>query len=101
MTRLSVKFSGKRAPWKIQFGVNGQVQPADVFACRDGLEPLLRGLSAAESEYLAVLAGAGSAAGYSVPSIAVTLPSGRVLTFTLREVQESFAEEIQPSAGIR
>lgn len=91
MSSIFVHLSAEAGHWRIGFNINGKVQPAEVFACRSGLDPLLRGLRAAETEYDRVGPLAEGDARRMPTTIAVRMPSGRVLSFRLYSVQETIS----------
>jgi len=75
-----------------ELGVGTHIQPTTVFGCREGVAPLLAGLIAAESHYASVGAIPERDAGDAPSAIAVTMPSGRVLTFVLGSIESTLPE---------
>ena len=92
---LSVKLIDKRGHWEVEMRVDGQVDPATVFGCRQGFEPMLRALQSAEAKVTAVSAGTVSDALDTGPSITVSMPSGRKLTFLFAGGTEAIPEAPQ------
>jgi hypothetical protein len=78
---LEVKLTDQRGHWAVELRVDGQIEPSTIFGCRQGFEPILRALATAEAKVTAVSAGAVGDAWDSGPSITVSMPSGRKLTF--------------------
>ena len=96
MSSIFVHLASQDGHWRIGFNIDGQVQPREIFACRSGLDPLLRGLRAAEAEYDRIRARPQDHPEGLQSAVTVRMPSGRVLAFTLAAVQEMEAEVPQP-----
>jgi hypothetical protein len=93
---LDIKLTDKRGHWEVEMRVDGQVDPATVFGCRQGFEPMLRALQTAEAKVTAVSAGSISDPVHAGPSITVTMPSGRKLSFHFVGGTEPIAEFPEP-----
>jgi|SRR6266571_3360644 len=92
MPSITINLSSEFGHWRIEFGVNGKVEPANIFACRSGLAPLLRGLESAQAQYNGITSLPEGHAGRIPPTVAVRMPSGRLLTFTLSSVESALPE---------
>jgi hypothetical protein len=91
MASITVNLTRQRRHWQIQIAVDGEIKPANVFGCSDGLLPLITGLERAEAQAHAIVTSPDSNMGGLPPTITVGMPSGRVLTFRLSSLQESLA----------
>lgn len=97
-TTLSIEFLNQGRFWRIVFGVNGKVEPTGVFGCRDGILPMVAALRAAELEYDPISATSKTDPRRGPPTIAVSMPSGRVLTFALMGVDPGASERPEAPA---
>jgi hypothetical protein len=89
MTSIVVNLTRQAKHWTITLAVNGQIQPRAVFACTEGLAPLVRGLVAAEAENATVRPTTDADRAIGPATITVGMPSGRVLTFSLTSMQDA------------
>jgi hypothetical protein len=103
---LAIKLLAERGHWRVECRVNGEIEPRTVFGCRQGFEPMLRTLLAADAKVTAVSAGSEKAVGGAEPRITVQMPSGRKLTFVffggedaLAEVPEGLGAVLAPGGG--
>jgi hypothetical protein len=92
MSRIDVRITAHTRHYRIETAVDGEVQPRNIFGCRDGLLPLFAWLTAAELQHHAIRARGEPYPGSDEPTIAVGMPSGRVLTFKLSSVKDSIAD---------
>lgn len=101
-TILGVKLTRDRGHWIIEMNVNGQVDSSTIFGCRDGLAPMVTTFLRAEAQIGSVEATTERYVACGPPYIAVTMPSGRVLSFGFIEGYEALSEppqEVRPVAG--
>jgi hypothetical protein len=90
MATIAVNISREGRSWRIAFAVDGKVEPRHVFGCSDGMLPLIAGLMAAEAQAHAISSHAKSQMSTLPTTIAVGMPSGRTLTFSLTSLQEAY-----------
>jgi hypothetical protein len=90
MASIAVNIAREGRHWRIGFTIDGKVQPGNVFGCTDGMLPLLAGLMAAEAQANAISSHAEREMRTLPSVISVSMPSGRVLTFTLTSLQQAF-----------
>jgi hypothetical protein len=92
MTRITVDLSREKSHWRIQLAVNGEVHPRHVFGCTEALAPLIAALSAADAEQRSIWTTTDTDAPIRPATIAIGMPSGRVLTFKLTSVQQTLPD---------
>jgi hypothetical protein len=100
MSSITVDISRQARHYRVALAIDGQIQPRAVFGCTDGLEPMLRGLMAAESEVAAVWTRPEGAVRLTPPTVTIGMPSGSVLTFTLTTVQHAMGELPEGAASV-
>jgi len=98
-SHLSVHLSDERRHWRLVFGVDGEVEAGRVVGCRDGCLPMVAAFRAAELEYHGTLARADAHTRGLVPTVAVTMPSGRTLVYLLIAVEPPVTEGPQTTDG--
>lgn len=98
---LSIKLTSERGHWRIQMHVDGEIEPSAIFGCRGGLAPVLRALVTADAQVTAVRADPLLDVRGTEPTVTVTMPSGRHLTFALRDVQEAPPDVPEARGAIR
>ena len=83
MQKAFVAITRERGHFRIEVYVDGNVQPATVFGCRDSLLPLLAALETGKGQQTPVVATSESDP-IGVPSaIAISLPSGKFVAYGL------------------
>jgi hypothetical protein len=92
LSNISVKLSRELRHWQFEIEVDSEIQSRRIFGCSEGVTPLVRSLLAAESQETIPGTSANRDAGYRPSRITVTMPSGRLLTFELRQADESVSE---------
>jgi hypothetical protein len=97
---ISVNISREGRHWTIRLAVDGNIQPRNIFGCSDGLLPLVSSLLATDAEHAAIFASAKGNRTIRPAVIAVGMPSGRVLTFSLSSVQHAIADLPEGSLSI-
>ena len=95
-TDLSVKLSSQSRGWRIEAGVNGQVDTGRIFGCSDGFLPVFSAFRAAELNYRGIRATPEAYAGTLPATVTVTMPSGRRLVFVLAGVEPPEGEVPEP-----
>jgi len=94
MKKAFVAITRERGHFRIEVYVDGNVQPATVFGCRDSLLPLLAALETAQGKKGAVVADSAPDAVGVPASIAISLPSGRLIAYGLVLGQDPFADGV-------
>jgi hypothetical protein len=92
LAHISIELSRQDRHWLLKINVDSKVDSTRVVGCSDGMAPLIAGLLAAEAEEAALRS---TTDGHSLarPSrITITMPSGRLLAFELKSLDESLAE---------
>lgn len=97
---LAIQLLAERGHWRVEARINGEVEPRAVFGCRQGFEPMLRTLLAAEAKVSAVSAGSDKAVWGAEPRITVHMPSGRKLSFVFVGGEDALADVPEGSGGV-
>jgi hypothetical protein len=88
MVRIAIDLERESRHWRLKIAVDGQIEPSHVFACTDALLPLIVGLERTELEAHRIATAAKTEVRTFPSDIAIRMPSGRLLTFTLTRMQE-------------
>ena len=89
---LRVQLTRERSHWRCELYVDSEVEPRTIFGCSQGLEPIIRALSAAEAKITAVGPLSEFNPIYAEPRITVTMPSGRDLAFSFSRGEQLVAD---------
>lgn len=93
MTRISIDLSRDGRHWRLELSVNGEIEPRNVFACSEALNPLVFSLERAELEANRIVAASHGDVRTFPSDVSIRMPSGRTLTFTLTRLQQAETSE--------